>query len=59
MTTDTASINGQFRKNSATRTPKKLRMLTSAWMRPLCSNCDKASTSVVMRVMTRPAISWS
>jgi hypothetical protein len=40
-------------------TPKKLRRLTIAWIRPVCSSWESASTSVVMRVITLPAISWS
>ena len=57
--TSTPSVNGQLMRLSTTSTPTKLRMLTSAVMRPVCSSCANASTSVVMRVMIRPDSSRS
>lgn len=59
MRSSTGSIRRQLMIVRATSTPKKLMRLTSALTRPLCRSCDWASTSVVMRVMTRPAISRS
>ena len=55
----TASVSCHDRMPRTTSTPKKLMMLTSAWMMPVCSRLENASTSVVMRVMMRPAISRS
>ena len=49
----------QSMKASRPSTPTKLRMLTMALISPVWSSCDSASTSVVMRVMIRPAISRS
>ena len=57
--TSTPSVSGQLNRLSTTSTPTKLRMLTTAVMRPVCSSCANASTSVVMRVMIRPDISRS
>jgi hypothetical protein len=47
------------RTNSATSTPSSVSTLTTAVVRPVCRNDDSASTSVVIRVMIRPASSRS
>ena len=44
---------------STISTPTKLNRLTTALMSPVWSSWDSASTSVVIRVMIRPAISRS
>ncbi len=59
MPTISASVTCHDRNARTISTPKKLSRLTSAWMSPVCRSCEKASTSVVMRVMMRPAISRS
>jgi len=53
------SASFSFMNTSATPTPKNVTMLTNALTRPFWSSCDNASMSVVMRVMIRPAISFS
>ena len=53
------SASSGFMNTRATPTPKNVTRLTSAFTRPFWSNCDNASMSVVMRVITRPAISCS
>jgi hypothetical protein len=45
--------------SSAMATPTTVSTLISAVDRPVCRNVDSASTSVVIRVMIRPAISRS
>ena len=45
--------------SSATVIVTTVRMLASALTRPVCRNVDSASTSVVILVMIRPAISRS
>ena len=44
---------------SAIATPTKLNRLTRALTKPVWRSWESASTSVVMRVMIRPAISRS
>ena len=46
-------------KTSATATPTSVITFTSAVTNPVWRNCESESMSVVMRVMTRPAISRS
>jgi hypothetical protein len=50
---------GRLRKHRATATPTKVKRLTAALIRPFCNRFENASTSVVIRVMIRPAISLS
>ena len=52
-----ASIGDNNNKNTAT--PTHVASPTTAETRPLCTNCDSASTSVVIRVITRPSSSLS
>ena len=59
MIVSTASVSCALKKNITISTPTRLRMLTSALMSPLWSRFESVSTSVVMRVITRPAISRS
>ena len=59
MIVSTASVSCGLMMNSAISTPTNVSALTNALMRPLCNRFDSVSTSVVMRVITRPAISRS
>ena len=45
--------------SSATRMPTNVNTLTAVVVSPVCRNVENASTSVVMRVMIRPDISFS
>ena len=45
--------------SNAISTPKNDSTLTTAVARPVCTKVDSASTSVVIRVMIRPPISFS
>ncbi|RPK44075.1 hypothetical protein EES40_15210 [Streptomyces sp. ADI93-02] len=47
------------RTSSTTVMPRKVTTETKAVTRPVCRNVDRASTSVVIRVMIRPVISRS
>ena len=59
MTPSVATASSEFRKNKAIPTPTKVQMLTTAEMRPVSTSVSNESTSVVIRVMIRPAISRS
>ena len=54
-----ASDNAGFITSRTSPTPARVSTLTTALIRPFCSRVDSDSTSVVMRVMIRPAISRS
>ena len=54
-----ASASGGDRMTSHTSTPTQVRTLTTAVISPVCTSWLSASTSVVIRVITRPASSRS
>ncbi len=58
-TVPVARKSAGFMISRTTATPTRVRTLTTALMSPFCRRVDSASTSVVMRVMIRPAISRS
>ena len=59
-TTDSAtSASDRSVTSSATAMPRMVNTLTTAVASPVCRNVDSASTSVVIRVMIRPASSRS
>ncbi len=58
-TASATSASAASVSSSATATPTIVSRLTTACASPVCRNIDSASTSVVIRVMIRPATSRS
>lgn len=58
-TVQVASHSSTFITMRTPATPTRVSTATTPVMRPFCNSVDSASTSVVMRVMIRPAISRS
>ena len=58
-TTITANVSCQLTTPSTISTPPKVKKLTTAWIRPVWRSELRASTSVVIRVITRPPSSRS
>jgi len=56
---EVASASCQSTRTSAIAMPTSVMPLTSAVTSPVWKNCDSESMSVVIRVITRPAISRS